>query len=539
MSFFEDASLVLIPSAIKDQKVYSVKPTDGTGDLTFSRASDATRVASNGLIEKVRENLCLNSQNQLGSNWLSPLSPTTATVTASTTTDPYGGTNAFKVAYGTGVQLATIIAATVGTTYTASIWVRKVSGSDEFKIFDTNNAATNFSITTDWQRFSLTSTANSAAGRFYIQIFNSSSEIEVFGAQLEVSDFGATDYIATTTTAVSVGPVSGLPRLDYLNSSCPRLLLEPQRTNLITFSEQINDASWSKAVSGSGIAPVVTANYGISPSGYQDADRVQFNAVGTTASDRSLLRKLITLSATQHALSFYVKSNSGTATLAFTFNGGSVGTITATESAWTRVEYVGTGTGTLSTYGIELTGNTTSATADILFWGAQLEEGAYATSYIPTLSTSVTRVADAASKTGISSLIGQTEGTLFMDVNLYARDSFTYFALAPNLGSTSAYIGIAISTGVFSFEVANSGIQVASNFSNSSTGNFKIAFAYKANDFVAYVNGVQVMTDTSGTVPACSQIGLNNYDKDQPLLYNQALLFKTRLTNAQLSELTA
>jgi hypothetical protein len=135
-------------------------------------------------------------------------------------------------------------------------------------------------------------------------------------------------------------------------------------------------------------------------------------------------------------------------------------------------------------------------------------------------------------------LIGQTEGTLFMDVNLYARDSFTYFALAPNLGSTSSYIGIGITATAFSFEVINSGVQVAYNYSNSSTGNFKLAFAYKANDFVAYVNGTQVMTDTSGSVPACSQIGLNHYDKNQTLLYKQALVFKTRLLNEELEALT-
>jgi hypothetical protein len=57
-SFYEDASLVMIPSGYKTSKVYSAKPTDGTGDLTFTRSNDtATRVNSAGLIEKVRTNL--------------------------------------------------------------------------------------------------------------------------------------------------------------------------------------------------------------------------------------------------------------------------------------------------------------------------------------------------------------------------------------------------------------------------------------------------------------------------------------------------
>jgi hypothetical protein len=168
----------------------------------------------------------------------------------------------------------------------------------------------------------------------------------------------------------------------------------------------------------------------------------------------------------------------------------------------------------------------------------QLELGAYATTFIPTTTAAVTRIADAASKTGVSSLIGQTEGTLFVDITLTSRSSFSYFAIAPNLGATNTYIGIGISASSISFEVVNSGIQVAYSFPNTSTGSFKLAFAYKANDFVAYVNGALVHTDTSGTVPTCSQIGLNAYNNAASWNYNQAALFPTRLTNAQLAQLT-
>jgi hypothetical protein len=74
-----------------------------------------------------------------------------------------------------------------------------------------------------------------------------------------------------------------------------------------------------------------------------------------------------------------------------------------------------------------------------------------------------------------------------------------------------------------------------------STGVHKLAVAYKANDFVFYVDGVLINTDTSGSVPAMSRINLGSY-VDTSLPYNdgikQALIFKTRLTNAQLAELT-
>jgi hypothetical protein len=101
-----------------------------------------------------------------------------------------------------------------------------------------------------------------------------SGSIYIWGAQFETGDI-ATDYIATTTAAVSVGPVANLPRLDYLNSSCPRLLLEPQRTNLYQYSEQIDNAGWTKQ------GLTITANSAVSPDGYTNADLLDD---GTSAS---------------------------------------------------------------------------------------------------------------------------------------------------------------------------------------------------------------------------------------------------------------
>jgi hypothetical protein len=92
MSYFEDASLVLIPSAVKISKAYSIKPTDGTGDLTFTRTADtATRVASNGLIERVRTNLLTYSNDFSNAAW----TKVRATLTGGQS-DPFGGTDAWK-----------------------------------------------------------------------------------------------------------------------------------------------------------------------------------------------------------------------------------------------------------------------------------------------------------------------------------------------------------------------------------------------------------------------------------------------------------
>ena len=125
-----------------------------------------------------------------------------------------------------------------------------------------------------------------------------------------------------------------------------------------------------------------------------------------------------------------------------------------------------------------------------------------------------------------------------IDVNLDVRASSTYFAIAPNLASTGAYIGIEFSTNSIKLEVVNSGVQVSIPHSNSANGRFKISVAYKVNDFAFYINGVQIGTDNSGTVPACSQLGLFAYTQTQTMIYNSAMLFNTRLTNAELASLT-
>jgi hypothetical protein len=183
-------------------------------------------------------------------------------------------------------------------------------------------------------------------------------------------------------------------------------------------------------------------------------------------------------------------------------------------------------------------------TSGAYFWGAQLEDAAYATSYIPTTTASVTRVADAASKTGISSLIGQTEGTMFADFTI------------PTMANTGANI-VSISlfnsglTNVTVFDIYDSGNLFAVHVNGTAqalilkTGltasRHKVAFGYKANDFVLYVDGALVGIDISGTVGAQDSFGFQ-YSTNQFIgqqYIAQALLFKTRLTNAQLAELTA
>jgi hypothetical protein len=184
-------------------------------------------------------------------------------------------------------------------------------------------------------------------------------------------------------------------------------------------------------------------------------------------------------------------------------------------------------------------------TSGLYIWGAQLEVGAYATSYIPTLGASVTRVADAASKTGISSLIGQTEGSFYAEWEVTQADGGVY-EMSLSDGSASNAVRLRQnSSNTMQLVVASSGAVVASISSGTTIvvgQQYKLAAAYKLNDFVFYLNGTQVGSDSSGAVPATlTSIGTSRGDGNFPFYgeLNQALVFKTRLTNDQLAELTS
>jgi hypothetical protein len=184
-------------------------------------------------------------------------------------------------------------------------------------------------------------------------------------------------------------------------------------------------------------------------------------------------------------------------------------------------------------------------------WGAQVEASSYFTSYIPTTSASATRVADACFKTGISSLIGQTEGTVFADINnqLVNPDLDTRIQLSD--GSTNNWIFIGLPDGGTGGLVRCYVLNVATSFNMSfysssalAKQRYKIAFAYKSGSFVLYINGVSVgSSSATGTMPSCSVLTIGgstptSITQDSIQQFNEVVLFPTRLTNAELASLT-
>jgi hypothetical protein len=276
----------MIPSGVKEDKLYSIKPTDGSGDFTFSRGSDiqATRVNSSGLIEKAKVNLLKYSQDFSKSDWIKNAGVTTT----HSQTDPNGATTATRLTFASGGNYyfyQPLFGVGAGV-YTCSVWVKGVSGSGQICFSTGTNVprtGAKINYTTQWQRFEWY--ANETTSNSGIQFDNYSDGLSQVGADFYIAfaqvNHGliAQDYVETTTTAVVEGLTADLPRLDYSGgASCPSLLLEPSRTNFIPHSEYFSD--W--ALDGDGAGQSVTANYSISPEGVQNAYRLQLDTTGGT-----------------------------------------------------------------------------------------------------------------------------------------------------------------------------------------------------------------------------------------------------------------
>jgi hypothetical protein len=176
-------------------------------------------------------------------------------------------------------------------------------------------------------------------------------------------------------------------------------------------------------------------------------------------------------------------------------------------------------------------------------WGAQLETGSVATSYIPTTTAAVTRNADVVTLSGaVSGCIGQTEGTIYWEgaINRFDR---VFFTLASGTSTTQCVRLQTTGAGLIQGVVLSGTVQcIIGTLAAITLGQFyKVAFAYKENDFVLYLNGVQQNTDTSGTLPTnLNSVYLLNSNgteiTDQRC--RAAALYATRLTNAELAALT-
>lgn len=368
--------------------------------------------------------------------------------------------------------------------------------------------------------------------------------------------------------------VSDQSRFDHdpITGECKGLLIETSRSNLVKTSN--NFSSWlpsnititsSSSISPDGIsnAPLLTATATGINYPYAGMFSVQANNTYTF----SVWTKFeISFSILMYGTGFGVLLLFDSATKqpsTSTINSGTTGITGKVESysnGWYRVSATSTSTGTnfgeatialnknkVTTWGL----NNSSSIGDTLtVWGAQLEQGAFPTSYIPTSGSAITRAADNAeiSSANFSPLYNELEGTLFAKSDIYHLGTENQASALLYNPTTVGFIGMGyrfggVGSGFTGSWINNSGDQLYRTHSGiTSDTSFKQALAYKTNDGASCVNGGTVLTDTTISVPTGTNrlyIGksFSGYDIRRGRI-QQIMYYPKRLTNTQLQSLT-
>jgi len=443
---------------------------------------------------------------------------------------------------------------------------------------DSNSSGVTASITSignGWYRCVMTKTYSSAtSGNSYgVRVANAggigtpfvgngTSGIYIWGAQLE-NRASATAYTATTTQPIT----NYIPVLLTAGGNQARfdcnpttgeslgLLIEEQRTNLALYSE---DFSY---YTGSGS---ITVNQGIAPNGTQTADLITGTSdiyqtlVGSSSGTYSLSMYVRSITAPYFMLSFGYPS---VQRVVFNLSNGSVSSTVGTNitgssisvgNNWYRLTIVGISQGSILYNQFNAYASTTynDKTTGALIWGAQLEQGAFPTSYIATTSASATRTADAASMTGtnFSTWYSINGGSLYAAYRIAFTSGNRYLlSIDQNNNNYVEINGNSTTNRSQLYNRVGGTLDVAISGSTpvSLTSVNQIAIAVANNDFALYLNGTSQGTDTSATLaPTLSSLEIGRYNEGSPSGYLNGTIAKIayypiRVTNAQMQALTS
>ena len=396
-------------------------------------------------------------------------------------------------------------------------------------------------------------------------------------------EFTSTRALNTATRVNASGNIeivnANIPRIDYFEGQAS-LLVEPSGTNLALQSEDFG-TTWSQT------ALVITTGFSTP---FNNANGTLIEAISNTGRLRQTIAAIT--SGTTHTFSLFAKAGNlalasgvsltiqeGTSTnfasgvvQSFRLDTGELGasgtlgagfTLTRASienygNGWYRCNMTVTASFTPSSAHIMVRPTSTIVSnlpatvigGSAYIWGAQLEAGSVATSYIPTTTGTVTRNADAISVTGVAGLIGQTEGTLYAEVDV--RNAISRVASILQLrqdGNNQITLGITTAFGGTNTIAARA--QKAGSFvvgfhkTNNVAGIYKIAFAYKSTDCKLYINGtdtgVTIATNDAFTAFSFNeiQLGMSNSSNQFNDRILDAALYTTRLTDAELAALTS
>jgi hypothetical protein len=575
------ASLVMIPSGYKEDVVYSPIPTNGSGDLSFTRASNGTRVNSAGLVEVVPWNLFGYSETFNNGYW----DPSLVTITANTTIAPNGTLTADTFVSTGTISEHRVRASTnmIGSSqYFVSIYVKKVDVRYAYIRDLTNNTASIYDLQDGVVSTSTgTSTSIIQVGNFYLitmswttpstivnnlidfgmtispssfsSLVPSGNSMIFWGAQLNIGST-AKPYFPTTDRL-------NVPRLTYQNG-CPSLLLEKQSTNINTYSEQINSTNYT-------LSNVTSSENSLtSPDGTINADKIIENTSNSTHSVNRVVALGGTVDSSAYSVSVFAKAE-GRSQIVFYDNNQNVGGITyfnlstgVVSSGTGKIENFGNGwyrctifclidlstTANLQFFLLDSAGNQTytgNGTSGIGLWGYQVEASSYPTSYIPTTSASATRVADACYKTGISSLVGASEYTLCWDgshIPTGQYNSFMTIYQTSNENNSARFYRNNTNNEVRA-AIFNQANALTLDMGSSVTAQrIKCALRVKNADFALFVNGVKVNNNSTALAPSSvlDSVNLQYFNNTQSFGQNcsMACFFKSALTDAECISLT-
>jgi len=543
----DQASLVMIPGAYKEGKIYSQLPTDGSGDFTYTRGTDtATRVNENGLIEKGYENTLLQSNNWAQSDSQYEITGGEA---------GYDGTNDAWLVNKLAAAYFSKDALVLTGVMTISFYAKAGSldrifvfiGGDAARFDLTNGTAVSaggnsvsqnielVSGTTDWYRCSIvlnkTSTQN-----LLIKPQNSSNQdvtgtIYIQDAQLN-QGLVAYPYLETTTVPVYAGLTDNMPRLDYTDATCPSLLLEPSRTNLIKQSE------WMGGLTLQEIS--VDVDNTVSPEGYANVSKITSLNISSKITNSGIPY----VAGTTYTFSAWVK-NIDASTVQFLWYDGSSNRVykenEVNTETFTRISFSFTPSNTIS--GQIQIARDLPAGQSFYVYGAQLEEGSYPTSYIPTYGSAQTRAADNPFQLDVTNLTS-TYNTLYAEFEVISITNQGKIALSDN-GQTNRMTIYQNGGGVLLLLNANGSAQTVIQASNvlSVGTNYKVIAKHQDGSHALFINGTKIGEESSTTPTGLNRLRYGNEANSissQKFSGNikQTLLFPVALTDQECIDLT-
>ncbi len=577
MSVISKASLVQIPSGYGEDKLYSEVPNTTAGDFTFTRASTGTRVNSDGYIEEVPCNLLTYSEDYLSGFW----SKSNTTIIANDIISPRGLQDASKIypnSSGNYRHIRNALFSQSSGLETFSIYAKAgelnhlvlidYDGSGIGVDFDLTNGVATDNATSPFDSFSMTDVGDgwyrcvaTATDMYFYWILsdngglsvtaNGTDGLYIWGAMINKGT-SVKPYIKTTDRL-------DIPRLDYSGgASCPTLLLEPQRSNLVTYSDFTN-SYWTKTRS-----TIVESGTMLGQTSY--------NFVSNVGLSGRVSRSGFPLDGQEYHKSVYVKYNgvrfvyfgNGNPSNSFevivfdfttesiTYEGSRIGRSSVTDMGNGIFRIVWTTPNSNSTARNRFTiGFSSSATTfndyvgdgvqGVLITSPQYEQGSFETSYIPSTSgTSVTREADVCDNAGDATTFNDTEGVIFFEGS-YFEDIIGNVISLSN-GSNNDVINFRTDTiGRFKFFVGSN--SYLTNFNEYDVSeNHKIALLYSTNSFKVFIDGVKKHDTTISFIPSIvyDRLNFSNQVGGTPFYgkCKQLIYFNEALTDSELETLT-